>query len=671
MNIYVFSKHEVKIPNSEKWLQDHQFNLMYYTSDEKANYLFSCKKPDIIFTIGGEDADYTTLMKLPSYIRKRWTHVANTHNITPECTNRCFSDALKEFLCPTITVFTPAYRSGDKINRPFDSLQNQTTGEWEWIILDDSPEEDKEDTWNRLKALAEQDCRIRIFRQKGNDSYIGSVKHITASMARGLYVLELDHDDILLPSALQDVITAFEQNPDVDMIGSDCSEIYEDTLANHAYCPQYGYGRHGYYKEWYDNRWINVSCNGPLDCYTLRYIVGVVNHLRAWRYSTYVSLRGHDFNLNVADDYELIVRTFLVGTLARLRKLLYIQFRNAGGNNFTFIRNGLIQKLVQMISSMYDKQIHDRLLELGLPDFKADEHGSYGSAINVNTTPPCLYLSHLPDPTADVILDPNPERVSIVLTTYDQPELLKRAVTSVLNQDMKNWVLYIIGDMCPTLDKTMQNSMMHNPRIKYWNLEEKRGEGGVYCRNYALKLLASTDYIAYLTDDKYWLPNHLSSLYTALVSNKEASYAIASFKSDTHTIICSEPKKFRVETSALLHKRSLLNQYNYWNTRTAVGFANDFELVSRWMQGREKYVATKTATVVFDETEEIMRSLHSKYDDQVSPTQPIVPQSKLNVVNTSRPVCPVCRVEVIENVSSSEDSVSDENEDETNITDDV
>lgn len=620
MNIYIFSHAEVKIPDSEKWLDEHQYNLLYYTSDEKANYLFSCKKADLIFTIGDEDSDYKTLMNMPLYIRRKWVHVVEIEKLTPSLIDSCFTAVLKEFLGPTISVFTSAYRSGDKINRPFDSLLKQSTREWEWIILDDSPEEDKDDTWNRIKALAERDCRIRVYKQKGNDGYIGSVKHITASMARGLYVLELDHDDELLPTALEAVITTFEKNPEVDMVGSDCSEIYEGTLANHSYCPGYGHGRHGYYIQWYQNRWVNVSRNGPLDRYTIRRIVGVVNHLRAWRKSTYDLLRGHDFNLNVVDDYELIVRTFLTGKMARIPEFLYVQYRNQGGNNFTFIRINLIQKLVGILSNMYDEQIHKRLLELGLPDFKEDEFGSYGSAINANISPPSLYLSHLPDPTADVVLDLHPKRVSIVLTTYNQAENLKRAVKSVLDQDMKDWVLYIIGDNCPSLHKTMEENMMHDSRIRYWNLEEKRGEGGVYCRNYALKVLATTDYIAYLADDKYWLPDHLSTLYTALTNDKEASYALASFKSNTISIICKKPDKFRVDGNCILHKRSLLEKYNYWNTRTAVGFANDFELVSRWVQGREKYVATKVASVVFNETEEMMLFLYNKYNDQESPT---------------------------------------------------
>lgn len=611
MNIYIFGR-DSTIPNSEDWLDKYQCKLLYYPTDADANLLFSKQKPDIILTVGENSTPYKVLSALPSYIRKRWTHVNSLEHITPSLLDSYFVQALEAKLSPVISIFTSAYKSGLKIMRPFHSIQQQTFSEWEWIIMDDSPEEDKEDTWDLMKTLAERDCRIRVYKQKGNDGYIGSVKHTTASMARGLYILEMDHDDELLPTALADVVTTFENHPDVDMVGSDCSEIYEDTLKNHAYCEKYGYGRHSYYKQFHQGRWVNVSRNGPLDQYTIRHIVGVLNHLRAWRYSTYVKLRGHDFNLNVVDDYELIIRTFLHGKIARLPKFLYVQYRNEGGNNFTFIRNKLIQKLVGMISRMYDQQIHDKLLELELPDFKADEAGNYRSALNVSD-PISLFLSPTPDLSADVVLDLHPEYVSIIMPTYDQSESLKDAVGSILDQKFQKWVLYIVGDKCPTLEETMCDPMMRDPRIKYWNLETHRGDK-TYSINYGLKCLATTDYIAYLEPGKYWQDNHLSTLYKLL--HKDNTFALSSFESEHYTVICKEPKKFRLDMSSIMHKRSLLDKYGYWNTKVVVGIATDFELVSRWLVGREKWRVTLNPSLFYDDSEANMKAIYDAYNDQ-------------------------------------------------------
>jgi hypothetical protein len=329
--------------------------------------------------------------------------------------------------------------------------------------------------------------------------------------------------------------------------------------------------------------------------------------LRAWRYSTYAALTGHDFNLSVVDDYELIVRTFLHGKIAILPEFLYVQYRNQGGNNFTFIRNAEIQELVRIVSNTYDDKLRKRFGELGLPYFQEGSNDKLKK-------PDLIFLSHTPDPRADVVLDLLPNRVTIIMPTFNQSEPLRRAVRSVLDQDFKAWILYIIGDKCPTLENTMEDPIMHDPRIKYWNLEEKRGESEI-CRNYALKILASTDYITYLDPSKYWYPYHLSSLYRLMNSEALPAYAIGSFKSEEITVICSEPKEGRVDHAALMHKRSLLLKYGYWNSQSKVGVATNFELVSRWISGGERWAATKMPSLHFESPN--MQAVYEMYDDQV------------------------------------------------------
>jgi hypothetical protein len=72
----------------------------------------------------------------------------------------------------------------------------------------------------------------------------------------------------------------------------------------------------------------------------------------------------------VADDYELIVRTFLKTRMIRVPKLCYLQYI---GNSAQEKRNKDIHRHVSSIRIHYDKLIHDRLLELGCEDFVWNE----------------------------------------------------------------------------------------------------------------------------------------------------------------------------------------------------------------------------------------------------------------------------------------------------------
>ncbi len=89
------------------------------------------------------------------------------------------------------------------------------------------------------------------------------------------------------------------------------------------------------------------------------------NHLRAWRRDEYWRIGGHNPNLHVADDYELIIRTFLHAEMRHIPKLCYIQYLNTGSNTQD-ARRSEIQRLVRSIREYYEPQIQARLEQLGL-----------------------------------------------------------------------------------------------------------------------------------------------------------------------------------------------------------------------------------------------------------------------------------------------------------------
>jgi len=622
IQVHVFGCSETfELSESKTWEEAHQIRVIFHSTggDTQAHRIFSEKRPDVIVTVGDSPKPFTVLRKMPRYVRRRWIHVQTLEDMTVDRIHACFYKALEEKPAPVISVFTSTYHSGERILRPFSSLQAQDMPEWEWVIMDDSTTADEGKTWATLVELSHKDCRIRIFRPSGNDGYIGSVKRNVATMCRGTYLVELDHDDELVPEALGMIKTAFEKHPEVGMVGSDCSEIYEKTLQNHQYGPYFGLGYGSYCRERYQDRWINVARLGPLNRYTLRHIVGVANHVRAWRADIYYALGGHDENLNVADDYDLILRTFTKEgvRIGRIPRFLYIQYRNEGGNNFTFHRNRLIQKLVEVVRKKHDEKIHKTLEALEVPDFE----------LNVSTGlyerdwkhPPNYWTFWETEKVADLVLEPNPETVSIVMPTYNRPDALRRAVGSVLAQDHKDWVLYIIGDQCLHLDEMMEKeTMFHDPRIRYWNLPENTKEGGTTPRNYALKMLVTTDYVAYLDDDNYWLPDHLSSLWSAMHPEdpEPIMFAFSSFTSGEFTIRCKEPIRYRIDTSCVLHRRSLVEKHGYWKKQSAVGYAHDFELVSRWVEAGERWAATEKATLMYENTHQNMKLIYEAYPDQ-------------------------------------------------------
>ena len=97
---------------------------------------------------------------------------------------------------------------------------------------------------------------------------------------------------------------------------------------------------------------------------TMRHIVGVPNHARAWTQQAYEMSGGHNPDLFVCDDYELILRTFLKTRMLHIRHLGYIQHRIEGNSNTHITRNAEIQRQVAILSDAYSARIDLRAKEI-------------------------------------------------------------------------------------------------------------------------------------------------------------------------------------------------------------------------------------------------------------------------------------------------------------------
>ncbi|MCA1065837.1 glycosyltransferase [Rossellomorea sp. AcN35-11] len=338
------------------------------------------KHPRVYVTLGPDWKEFDTMNGLSRMERRRWLHYSSPDDIEPQKLFYCWlmrTDPFPETKpipssrfttdLPLVSVFTAAYRSGEKIKRPYRSLLNQTYPNWEWVIIDDSG--DKDETYLRdLQTM--KDPRVRCYRQDSRSGYIGAVKRYAASLCTGEILVEVDHDDELTPDCLQKIVDALTENPQCGFAYGDCSEVYEDSKQAHWYGWDSGFGYSVYYRVWVPSlkRWQNVNKHTAINGSTIRHLVGLPNHPRAWTRECYHLIGGHREELMVADDYDMLIRTFLATTFVAVPDLLYIQYRNGEGNNSTFIRNQQIQILVKQLRHYYHERMYQKVREKELPE---------------------------------------------------------------------------------------------------------------------------------------------------------------------------------------------------------------------------------------------------------------------------------------------------------------
>ena len=106
-----------------------------------------------------------------------------------------------------ISIIMPAYRCEKTVEESVRSIQTQTYGNWELIIVDDgSPD----NTPAVLARLAAEDSRIRVITLEKNEG-VASARNHAAEAASGDWIAFLDSDDIWLPEKLDRQLSLAEE----------------------------------------------------------------------------------------------------------------------------------------------------------------------------------------------------------------------------------------------------------------------------------------------------------------------------------------------------------------------------------------------------------------------------------------------------------------------------
>lgn len=368
--------------------EDTSLNVEYATKKDLIHKDYDFTKYDAIITTSGDWKDVPLLPVESSIIRKRWVHVDKADG------ELAYNVAMNSILNPhkpKVSYFTPAYKTPlERLSRLHYSLQLQTVDDWEWVIVNDSPKDHKLSEY--LDKLRRADSRVKVYTfTEPSGGCIGDVKYKAATMCSGELLAELDHDDYLMPECTNMLIQAMKAKPRCGFFYTNCREL--DEQGNILKYPEgfaLGYGK---YNE--DGDSICVGINPK----TIRHIVGVPNHIRAWRRETYWEAGGHNRRLTIADDYELIVRTFLISRFCHINACGYIQFiYNSNGQNTHDATRGDIQRRVRTIANHYNHDIAHRFHYLGKKDWAYEfnsnnpllaesRYGEEENAVNVTFTP--------------------------------------------------------------------------------------------------------------------------------------------------------------------------------------------------------------------------------------------------------------------------------------------
>lgn len=346
---------------------------------------------------------------------------------------------------PLISIIVPVWNTPSEIlDQTIGSVVDQTYDNWELCIADghSNPE-----TENVLSIWAKKDPRIIVIRLDENKG-IAVNSNEALLLAKGVFIAFLDHDDLLAPFALFEVVTALQNNPNLDLIYSD-----EDKT------DKSGKRFNPFFKPDFSPDYLR-SVNYMPHFLVVRKSLG---DQVGWLWEGY----------DGAQDYDLILRLVeKARVIAHIPKILY-HWRAWIGST---AREGVSKPYANDAGK---KALQEHLIRLGLPAHVED--GLY----------PTFYRVHYQ-------LDANP-LISIIIPNQDQASVLECCVNSILqNTTYPNFEIFLIENgsrqqetfgLYERLEKDARihvinwNEPFNYSRINNWAVKQTNGEIVLFLNN--------------------------------------------------------------------------------------------------------------------------------------------------------------------------------------------
>jgi GT2 family glycosyltransferase len=314
---------------------------------------------------------------------------------------------------PIISVIMPTFNTSEPFLRDaIKSVINQVYPYWELCIADDASTQSQ--TKKVLEEYAAQDPRIKVIFRKTN-GHISNASNSALEMATGEFITLLDHDDLLTPDALYEIVLLLNRHPEADMIYSDEDKIDEKNQFIAPFFKQ----------DWCPDSFLSRM-------YTC--------HLGTYRRSLIQEIGGFRAGYEGSQDYDLVLRlTEKTEKIFHIPKILYHwrihpQSAASGSEAKPYAYKAGEKALAD---ALYRRNEKGRILEV--PGFPGVYRIRY----------------HIKDY----------KRVSIIIPTKDLGETLDRCLKSIFQESLYSNYEVIVIDNGSTEEDTAKV-------IDYWQTQE-------------------------------------------------------------------------------------------------------------------------------------------------------------------------------------------------------
>lgn len=237
----------------------------------------------------------------------------------------------------------------------YESIVAQTYDNWEWVLYLNGEV--------KLKDIPDKICsdeRVKIYNGITNPN-VGFIKNKAFFLGKGDVLVEADHDDLLSEDCLEELNAAY-QDPEIGFVYSE--DLLYDMRGNEYKVPWNP--DNGWTYKWVNFRgedFIKIDMFPPTS-HSIGIIWYAPDHVRSWRKDVYHKLGGHNPELNICDDHDLVIRTYLETKFKFIPKILYYYRWLPGGDNTQLQRIDAIQVKTFELFHQYGQALAERDADL-------------------------------------------------------------------------------------------------------------------------------------------------------------------------------------------------------------------------------------------------------------------------------------------------------------------
>lgn len=127
-----------------------------------------------------------------------------------------------------VSVLMPVYKTNEEyLREAIESILSQTFTDFEFLILDDCPEDDREKV---VKSY--HDDRIKYVKNSTNLG-ISQSRNKLIEMSVGEYLAVFDHDDVSMPERLEKEVKILDNHPEIGVVSCQILRLVKNSVSRH------------------------------------------------------------------------------------------------------------------------------------------------------------------------------------------------------------------------------------------------------------------------------------------------------------------------------------------------------------------------------------------------------------------------------------------------------